>query len=262
MSHPSPHRLVVAILVSALTAFGCHQLDFSPRVAEGEIDIYDDLFAVSVVDESHAVAVGYHGAAYWSDDGGETWHKGETLTNLLLYSVSMADSKGGWAVGQLGVVLRTTDGGRTWHEQPNLKRDEGSHLFGVQAIDPNTAWAVGVWGSRILTEDGGATWVDHSLHVTTDHPMFVWLGSKDQDRARAGEKVYEDVGLNDVFCLDPPSQKCWLIGEFGYIFHSDDRGATWTRGEILGDVRMAPILLEYNAIEVNPPQRVRIVRTI
>lgn len=250
MSHPSPCRLVVALVASLVAALGCHQLDFSPRVAEGEIDIYDDLFAVSVVDESHAVSVGYHGSAYWTDDGGETWHKGETPTNLLLYSVSMADTQSGWAVGQLGTILRTQDGGRTWHEQPNLKRDEGSHLFGVQAIDENSAWAVGVWGSRILTEDGGATWVDHSLNVTLDHPMFVWLGPKDQDRVRAGEKVYEDVGLNDVFCLDPPSMKCWLIGEFGYIFYSEDRGASWIRGEIMGDVRMDDITLGYNTIEV------------
>jgi photosystem II stability/assembly factor-like uncharacterized protein len=250
MSHPALRRLAVALFVASVASLGCHQLDFSPRVAEGEIDIYDDLFAVSVVDENHSVSVGYHGAAYWTDDGGDTWHKGTTPTNLLLYSVSMADSQNGWAVGQLGLILRTQDGGATWREQPNLKRDEGSHLFGVEAIDENTAWAVGVWGSRILTRDGGATWVDHSLHVTLDHPMFVWLGPKDQDRVRAGEKVYEDVGLNDIFCLDPPSQSCWLIGEFGYIFYSEDRGASWTRGEILGDVRMDDIVLEYNAIEV------------
>jgi len=263
MPHSSPSRpltaQLVVLAVSVAALLGCHQLDFSPRVAEGEIDIYDDLFAVSVVDENHAVSVGYHGAAYWTDDGGETWRKGETPTNFLLYSVSMADTKSGWAVGQLGTILRTQDGGRTWHEQPNLKRDEGSHLFGVQAIDANTAWAVGVWGSRILTEDGGATWVDHSLNVTLDHPMFVWLGPKDQDRVRAGEKVYEDVGLNDVFCLDPPSRKCWLIGEFGYIFYSDDRGETWTRGEIQGDVRMDDIVLGFNEIEVPLSDQQRLV---
>jgi photosystem II stability/assembly factor-like uncharacterized protein len=259
MSNLHPWRLVAGLVVSLVLSLGCHQLDFSPRVAEGEIDIYDDLFSVSVVDENHAVAVGYHGAAFWTDDGGDTWNKGSTPTNLLLYSVSMGDTKSGWAVGQLGLILRTQDGGRTWHEQPNLKRDEGFHLFGVQAIDANTAWAVGVWGSRILTEDGGATWVDHSLHVTLDHPMFVWLTPKDQDRVRAGEKVYEDVGLNDVFCLDPPSQRCWLIGEFGYIFYSNDRGVSWSRGEILGDVRMDAIQLGYNAIEVPLPDQEHLV---
>ena len=192
-------------LVAGLVAIGCHSQDFSPRTEPGEIDIYDDLFAVCVADEQHAVAVGYHGAAYWTDDGGDSWHKGETKTEELLYSVSMADNRHGWAVGQTGTILRTTDGGRTWELQPNLKVDEGSHLFGVQAVDANTAWAVGEWGTRIHTSDGGATWNDESLTITLGHPMFVWLSTQDQERVRKNEKVYEDVGLNNVFCL-PGSQ--------------------------------------------------------
>ena len=98
-------------LLAALAALGCHGHDFSPRTKAGEIDIYDDLFSVSVADEQHAVAVGYHGAAYWTDDGGDSWHKGDTKTEELLYSVSMADNRHGWAVGQTGTILRTTDGG-------------------------------------------------------------------------------------------------------------------------------------------------------
>ena len=164
--------------------------------------------------------------------------------------MSLADSHNGWAVGQTGTILRTTDGGKTWELQPNLKVEEGSHLFGVQALDAKTAWAVGEWGTRIHTDDGGATWKDESLTIDTSHPMFVWLSMQDQERVRNGEKVYEDVGLNNVFCLPEPSQKCWLVGEFGYIFWSDDRGATWNRGEILGSVRMDPIEFEYNAIEI------------
>ena len=128
--------------------------------------------------------------------------------------------------------------------------DEGSHLFGVQAIDANTAWAVGEWGTRIHTSDGGATWTDQSLTIDLGHPMFVWLSMQDQERVRKNEKVYEDVGLNNVFCLPAPSQNCWTVGEFGYIFWSEDRGATWNRGEILGSVRTDPIEFGYNQIEI------------
>jgi photosystem II stability/assembly factor-like uncharacterized protein len=35
--------------------------------------IYDDLHSVSVSDADHVVAVGDHRAAWWSEDGGETW---------------------------------------------------------------------------------------------------------------------------------------------------------------------------------------------
>ena len=177
-------RSVVAILASIALGAGCHVMDYSPRYAEGEIDIFDDLFAVSVVGDQHVVAVGYQGAAYWTDDGGQNWHKGETGTSRLLYAVSMADAKTGWAVGQLGTIIRTEDGGQTWTTQANLKQGEGSHLFGVHAIDKKTAWVVGVWGTRIFTEDGGQTWTDHSVPVTLDHPMFVWLSTEDQERVR------------------------------------------------------------------------------
>ncbi len=251
MQAASVRPLLLFGLVAALAAIGCHNTDFSPRTKAGEIDIYDDLFAVSVADEQHAVAVGYHGAVYWTEDGGDSWHKGATTNEELLYSVSMADNRHGWAVGQSGTILRTIDGGKTWELQRNLKVDEGSHLFGVQAINANTAWAVGEWGTRILTSDGGATWNDRSLTIDPSHPMFVWLSMQDQERVRNDEKVYEDVGLNNVFCLPEPSQKCWTVGEFGYIFWSDDDGATWNRGEILGSVRTDPIVFDYNEIEIS-----------
>jgi len=253
MSQSRPVLLLFVAL--ACGPLACHQLDFSPRVPAGEIDIYDDLFSVSVVDESHTVAVGYHGAAYWTDDGGENWHKGDTGTKHLLYSVSMADTKNGWAVGQSGTILRTNDGGATWHFQENPKREDGSHLFSVHAIDSARALVVGEWGTRLLTEDGGKSWDDRSLTISLDHPMFVWLSVKDQERVREGKRVFEDVGLNDVFCLDPPAPNCWIIGEFGYIFRSDDMGKTWERGEIIGDVFMDPIELDFNKIGIPPEKR-------
>ena len=247
-----------AAVAFATSSVACHQLDFSPRVAEGDIDLYDDLFSVSVADESHSIAVGYHGSAYWTEDGGETWHKGHTGTERLLYSVSMADSQNGWAVGQSGTILRTGDGGRTWELQPNSKAVEGSHLFGVHAIDAKTAWAVGEWGTRIVTHDGGATWEDRSLTIDLHHPMFVWLTVEDQDRVRRGEKVFEDIGLNNVFCLDPPGHSCWTIGEFGYIFTSADRGETWERGEIVGDVSIDAIRFGHNQITVAESDKARL----
>lgn len=238
----------LALSILAIFALGCHNLDFSSRFGKGEIDIYDDLYSVAVVDGEHVVAVGYHGAAFFTEDGGETWKKGTTPTNRLLYSVSMADRNIGWAVGQLGTILRTEDGGRIWTLQENLKIDEATHLFGVHAIDPQTAIAVGEWGGRIFTSDGGKTWTDNSLSVGLDHPQFVWLTPEDQEKVRTGGKVYEDVSLQDVFCLDEVN--CWIIGEFGYIFISNDAGETWQRGEILGDVRTDPIPMDFDQLEL------------
>jgi photosystem II stability/assembly factor-like uncharacterized protein len=254
-AHSRP--FAAAILALLLAAAACNNHDFESRHRAGEIDIYDDLFSLSVVDERHVVAVGYHGAAYWSEDGGETWRKGQTPTERALYSVSMADRQRGWAVGQLGTILRTENGGRTWRAQAHPNREQASHLFGVHALDRDTAIAVGEWGARIFTTDAGRVWIDRSLVVGPDHPQFVWLSPQEQAKVRAGGVVYEDVSLQDVFCLRE-SAHCWLVGEFGYVFYSQDRGASWTRGEILGEVRMEPLRLDFDQVELGPEDAERL----
>jgi photosystem II stability/assembly factor-like uncharacterized protein len=246
-------RRVHAVFAGASMLFltACHEIHFDPtqHARNGEIDIYDDLFAVSAPTANHVVAAGYWGSVYVSDDGGKTWKRGETGTRSLLYDVSMADDKRGWVVGQSGTILRTEDGGLTWTAQPNDKVAEDTHLFAVQALDANTAWAVGEWGGRLFTDDGGKSWQDRSFTIDQQHPQFVWLSPPEQDKVRRGEKVYEDVGLTDVYCL-PNSQNCWIIGEFGYIFHSQNGGQTWERGAIQQDISVPPITLPYNVIDI------------
>jgi photosystem II stability/assembly factor-like uncharacterized protein len=161
----------------------------------------------------------------------------------------MATPDIGWAVGQRGLILRTEDGGKTWQRQPNHKEGEGSHLFSVAAIDGQTAVAVGEWGSRIRTTDGGKTWLDYSFLIDEAHPQFVWLSPLEKDRVRRGERVYEDVTLTDVNCLRAPGHKCWLIGEFGYIFWSEDAGQIWQRAKFAGTREIDPIELGFNEIE-------------
>ena len=248
---PMVSALVLALAVVLLLG-ACHEVHLDYTQEPGEIVLFDDLYSVSVPDEDHAVAVGYYGSAYFSEDGGETWSRGVTDTLTSLYKVSMADAAHGWAVGQRELILRTDDGGKHWERQANLKESEGVHLFGVAAIDANTAVAIGEWGTRIRTEDGGKTWVDHSFTVSETHPMFQWLSPFEQEKVRNGETVYEDVGLNDVYCLRAPSRRCWLIGEFGYIFYSDDAGETWEKSNIEGSREIAPLRFGYNGIEFDP----------
>jgi photosystem II stability/assembly factor-like uncharacterized protein len=255
----SNRSLPVIAAVAALSfATACHEIHFEPRSASGEIDIYDHLFSVSVPSEDHVVAAGYWGAIYLSQDGGDTWVKAATGTKHLLYGISMANDEKGWAVGQLGLVLRTEDGGRTWTHQPTVKEEQGVHLFSVQALDENRAWVVGEWGTRLFTDDGGQTWQDLSLTVDETHPQFVWLSVADQERVRRGEKVFEDVGLNDVYCLSSNTQYCWMIGEFGYLFRSEDGGANWELGEIISGVTVDPIQLGYNEIEIDEEHKEKI----
>jgi hypothetical protein len=256
-----PLRALALLGAAALCAAACHEYHFQPRDYKGEIDIPDDLFAVAVPSADHVVAVGYWGAIYVSSDGGTRWKKAESGTQKLLYDVSMADTKVGWCVGQLGLILRTEDGGATWRAQANSKQAEGANLLSVVALDEKRAWAIGDWGTRIYTSDGGRTWVDYSLTIDEKHPQFVWLALPDQDRVRKGQKVYEDVGLTDVSCLPGDRDRCWMIGEFGYIFHTENGGLnpdhtpSWERGEIVGGLKLDPIEMGYNVIELSEEQR-------
>ena len=238
----------------ALLALSCHEvhIDFSAGES-GEIQLYDDLYSVSVVDDKHAVAVGYYGAAYYTEDGGKSWEKGVTGTRSSLYNVSMADPQNGWAVGQRALVMRTEDGGRTWVQQPHQKEELSPHFFSVAAIDKNTAWVAGEWGTRMVTRDGGKTWQDDSFMVDELHPMFVWLDERDQEKVRRGETVFEDVTLNDIACErgDPATAKCWLIGEFGYLFSTSDGGTTWNPSKIEGSATIPLIELSHNAIRID-----------
>ena len=241
-----------------LVAAGCHVPDYSPLYGEGQIAIYDDLFAVSTPDGQHVVAVGFFGAIYVSTDGGDTWEKMDSGTQKSLYDVSMADARRGWAVGQRGLILHTGDGGRTWEIQDNAKVEQGSQLFAVHAIDANTAWVVGEWGTRLFTDDGGVSWQDRSMTIDETHPRFVWLAPVEQEMVRRGEKVFEDVGLNDVFCAPPPSRSCWIIGEFGYVFFSDNQGLSWQRSEIIGEISTEPIRIPYNQTDITDADRERL----
>lgn len=253
----APRNLISVLLlgVALLFAAGCHENRFHPVDYQGGIDIFDDLFAVSVPSADHIVAGGYWGAIYVSTDGGNSFKKGDTGTDSPINDVSMADTKSGWAVGQLGLLLRTEDGGLSWTRQGNPKLGT-NHLFSIQALDADRAWAVGDWGTRIYTDDGGKTWSDHSLTIDEAHPQFVWLSLADQDRVRAGENVFEDVGLNDVYCLPADTNRCWMIGEFGYIFRtatggiSEDGSLAWERGQIDSGFDLDPIALGYNSVDI------------
>lgn len=256
-------RLLVAACVIAATA--CHDYHFRERDNKGEIDIYDDLFAVAVPSADHVVAVGYWGAIYVTRDGGKSWKKADTGTQKLIYDVSMADDEVGFAVGQLGLILRTEDGGATWRPQSSSKQAEGVNLLSVVALDQKRAWAIGDWGTRIHTADGGMTWTDHSLTIDETHPQFIWLPLPDQERVRKGQRVFEDVGLSDLSCLPGDRDRCWMIGEFGYIFRTDNGGLnpdgtpSWQRGEIVGGLKLDPIRMGYNVIELADEHRQRVL---
>ena len=73
---------------------------YEEKYAEGEIDLPDDLYAVSAIGSDYLWAAGYFGAIYRTTDGGKNWRKLNGLTDQSIYDISFADEKNGWAVGR------------------------------------------------------------------------------------------------------------------------------------------------------------------
>jgi photosystem II stability/assembly factor-like uncharacterized protein len=230
-----------------LALVGCQELIVGEKAKRGEIDYSDDLYAATGIGDTHLWAAGYFGAIYHTADGGESWSKQDSGSQKSIYDISFADELNGWAVGRRGFIIHTADGGQNWERQKS-PRFPPRHLFSVHAIDANVAWAVGDWGSRYVTHDAGNTWEDVSFLVDEDHPVFKYLGEEEIEAYERGDKVYDDVYLNDVFFLD--DTRGWIAAEYGMIFYTADAGATWTKGEIRGTVSFEPVTFGVNVGEV------------
>jgi len=232
-------RALGCLCLIAFATSACMEESYEEVYAEGEIDLPDDLYAVTAVGTDHLWAGGYFGAIYRTTDAGKTWRKLNSLTDQSIYDISFADEKNGWAVGRRGFVIHTTDGGDSWELQ-SISRKPPQHLFAVTAISPTTAWAVGDWGGRYYTNDGGKTWQDRSFLLTRDHPSFKYLSDDELEAFERGDKLYDDIFLNDVFFID--DQHGWMAGEYGHTYWTEDGGETWNHGHIAGTVKFEEVV--------------------
>ena len=127
---------------------------------------YQDLTAVTFIDESRGWAVGEAGTILHTADGGRSWQPQTSGTDQDLNTVFfLPDGLRGWAGGgnnhyELGtelngVILHTRDGGKSW--QPQYKRSEQlvSHL--QFSPDGLRGWAAGS-DTVLYTENGGLDW--------------------------------------------------------------------------------------------------------
>jgi len=193
--------------------------------AQGQQKIYDDLFSVSFPNEKEGWASGRWGCILHTADGGKTWTRQNTGTDLTLSSVFFVDSKNGWAVGEEGVIIHTADGGKTWEKQ---KSPVPFFHMKTYFISPLKGWIVSEQTHILYTEDGGKTWS---------------VQFKDQDFILKSVSFYDD-------------SNGWAVGEYGFIYHTRNGGKTWEMqgGEYgisakTGDVEGGNFLFDVVAID-------------
>ena len=91
-------------------------LDNPPRAFEWRLEHGFDLHDVWTENGTDIWAVGEGGVILYSSNGGQTWTRQSSLTNVNLWAIH-GEGDRLWAVGNRGVIVHTVDGGQTWHQQ-------------------------------------------------------------------------------------------------------------------------------------------------
>jgi photosystem II stability/assembly factor-like uncharacterized protein len=192
------------------------------------------------------------------------WELKPTGVTARLRGLSPVSDSVAWASGSLGTVLRTGDGGRSWSNVPP-PGTAGLQFRDIEAFDARTALILSIGEgdtSRVYrTEDGGSSWTEtfrnsepsafydcmaffdrrHGLAmsdpvdgrfrvISTDDGGRTWrvLPSTGMPDALPGEAGFAAGGQ----CLvTAGGRDVWLAsggGARSRVFHSRDRGLTWT----------------------------------
>lgn len=185
--------------------------------------------------------------------------------DVQLRSISAVSDKAAWASGAKGTVLRTVDGGATW-ERLEIVGAEALDFRDIQAFDKDTAFVLSIGPgdqSRIYkTTDGGRIWQrqftnsdpkafydcfafwdsTHGIAVsdsvdgkfpliaTTDGMNWIPVKVKTMPAALPAEGAFAASGT----CIATIGKSDVWFGtgnSAARVFHSADRGQTWTVAE-------------------------------
>jgi len=192
-------------------------------------------------------------------------------TNLRGISVQYVSTKGKrdfivWASGSNGVILRSTNGGGSW-KQLNVPGATDLDFRDIEGFDADTAYVMSSGDgdkSRIYkTKDGGKTWAlqysdkrpgffldslacDSKIHcIALSDPVegkFLVLSTDDGEywkelprdkmpAARSGEGAFAASGTAIAFSDRDNIYFGTGGGRVARVFHSKDRGQSWTAAE-------------------------------
>lgn len=168
------------------------------RVEPSAIERRDRFYGISVAAPEVVWAAGSAGKIVRSEDGGKSWIRQVSNTEVNLQGIASWDAQNAVVVGNGGVILFTRDGGAHWEPASVPATDNPNKLVRVR-IFGETAWAVGEFHALLRSDDRGATW----QRVLPE----------------------EDRAWNDVTFV---GQRGWLVGEFGSLMKSEDGGANWS----------------------------------
>lgn len=195
----------------------------------------NDIFCLAGT--STAWAIGNSGVVFKTINGGNTWSKLNSGTNVNLQSVHFINSNTGWVAGNDGTILRTTNGGSTWVAQTSGTTEV---LYSIKFVNSSNGWAVG-WNSKVLrTTNGGSSWTVLTVGSVAFYGVDFSSDALTGYICGQYETIYKTTNggiswtlvhsgpanaLQNVFYIN--SITCWATGSSN-TFKTIDGGTTWT----------------------------------
>jgi len=198
--------------------------------------------------------------------GNNSWEKISVATSASLRGLSIVDENVIWASGTDGTILRTTDAGKNW-SVIKVPGAEDQDFRGIHAFDQNTAVIVSAGKAeegkaRIYrTTDAGQNWKivdqekaegiffdaiafwDRNHGIVLSDPVGGKFALFTSDDAGSSWKQVPSGGIPPALanegafaasnsCITVEgSRNAWFVtggAKLARVFHSSDRGRTWT----------------------------------
>src|SRR5438105_15794159 len=106
---------LVALSLGAMLA-ACHSEMENVPLTEQKVYFSDKFYDVKSLSAERALIIGYGGKILETTDGGASFNKIDSGTDLALYKI-FALGNNLWIAGQEGLGLHSGDGGQTWHNE-------------------------------------------------------------------------------------------------------------------------------------------------
>src|SRR5438067_2483146 len=114
------HRMHLRIAVVAfglsVLSLGCHSQTENVPLSDQKIYYSDKFYDVKSLSKDRALIIGYGGKILDTADGGASFNRIESGTDLALYKMFVRGNQL-WIVGQEGLILHSTDSGKSWQKQ-------------------------------------------------------------------------------------------------------------------------------------------------
>ena len=193
-------------------------------------------------------SIGYtttnYGEIFKTEDGGNSWTKQNSGTDLILNDMIFLDDSNGYVIGykgtnsSIGIILKTTDGGKSW-KSTNMP----CRMSSVYFLNETKGFCMG--RNLYMTNDGGASWEEvvlgyseyyymnfydeniGLLSTTLSHSGTTLLKTTDGGNSWATVDQFNDIPHSTVAYNIQINNNIAYLHANSNILTTPDKGNTW-----------------------------------